>query len=281
MNYANLCVLKLDRLVKTIASAFLLALLATALSCGNSTPISEPQGGPLSGNWQIALRRHVLPVPPLIFSGFLVQSGNSVTGAVSLGSLCSGVGTITGTVSGNNVTLTINEFGEEISLQGSVPTVSTPMTGQFSNLAGGCTAYANTGTWSAVQIAPITGSFHGTFTSSANVGNGPINVTGNLDQGPNTGTSTATLTGAITASTSTNFCSYLSSATITGLISGNALLLDLYGPNGAQIAQFGNLGMNPTVKVTPEGTSISGTYVFPSISSSCQGDQGAFQLTFP
>lgn len=281
MNYADLCVPKVDKLVKTITSAFLLALLTAALSCGNSTPITKPQGGPLSGNWQIALRRHVMPVPPLIFSGFLVQSGDSVTGAVRLGSLCPGVGTITGTVSGNNVTLTIDEFGEEINLQGSVPTVSTPMTGQFSNLAGGCTAYANTGTWSAVQIAPITGSFHGTFTSSANVGNGTINVTGNLDQGPNTGSSTATLTGAITASTSTNFCSYLSSASITGLISGNALLLDFYGPNGAQIAQLGNLGSNPTVKVIPEGTSISGTYVFPSVSSSCQGDQGAFQLTFP
>lgn len=281
MNYANLYVSKVERLVKTLASVFLLALLTATLSCGNSTPASKPQSGPLSGNWQIALRRHVLPVPPLIFSGFLVQSGNSVTGAVSLGSLCSGVGTIAGSVDGNSVTLTINEFGEEISLQGNMPTLGTPMAGQFSNLAGGCTAYANSGTWSAVQIAPITGAFHGTFTSSANIGNGTTNVTGNLDQGANTGSSTATLTGAITATTGASLCSYLSSATITGLISGNAVVLDLYGPDGAQIAQFGNFGSNPAVKVTPEGTSISGTYVFPSISSSCPGDQGTFQLTFP
>jgi len=280
MNYANLCVSTIKRLVKTLISFFFLGLLTGALSCGNSAA-PKPQSGPLSGNWLIALRRHVLPVPPLIFSGFLVQSGNSVTGAVRLGSNCSGVGSVTGTVDGNNVTLTINESGEDISLQGSIPTISTPMAGQFSNLAGGCTAYANTGTWFAVQIAPITGTFHGTFTSTANIGNPTISVTGNLEQGANTGSSTATLTGAITAATATGFCSYLSSATITGLISGNAVILDLYGPDGSEIAQFGNMGIPPEVKVTPEGTSISGAYAFPSISSSCPGDLGTFQLTFP
>ena len=58
-------------------------------------------------------------------------------------------------------------------------------------------------------------------------------------------------------------------------------MLDLYSPDGSEIAQFGNMGIPPAVKVTPEGTSISGAYAFPSISSSCPGDLGTFQLTFP
>jgi hypothetical protein len=270
----------MEKLVKSSALILLIGLLIGGMSCGSSGS-AKPQSGPLTGNWQISLLRHVQPDPALVFSGFLIQSGNSVTGAVSLGSNCSGVGPITGTVDGQNINLTINEFGEAISLQGTMASGTAPMSGEFSNLAGGCTAFANTGTWSAVQVAPIAGTFHGTFVSSPAIGNGTIEVSGNLDQGPNTGNSTASLSGSITSNSGTQFCSYLSSASVTGLVSGTSVVLNLFGPNGEQTAKFGNLGDNPAVTVTPDGTSISGSYSFPSISSSCAGDQGTFQLTFP
>src|SRR5579885_1124514 len=164
----------MEKTLKALAGVMLLGALLASVSCGSSGQSSlTSQSGPLSGNWQISLQRHVLPNPALVFSGFLVQSGNNVSGAVSLGSNCLGVGPVSGTVDSQNVTLTINEFGEDISLQGTVATGSSPMGGEFSNLAGGCTAYANTGTWSAIQVAPIAGSFLGTFTSSAVVSNGP------------------------------------------------------------------------------------------------------------
>ena len=110
-------------------------------------------------------------------------------------------------------------------------------------------------------------------------------MTGNLAQGPNTGSSTATVSGTMAAAGSNRFCSYLSTATINGLISGTSVVLNLYGPDGLQIAQIGNLGsQNPSSLVltsSPNGTSLSGTYMFPAISSACAEDQGTFQVTFP
>jgi len=269
--------------MKLQPASLVLAVLLAATACGGGAS-PQPQSGPLSGNWQLALARHAAPVPPLIFTGFLVQSGDSISGSLILGSKCRGVGPITGTVNGQDVSLIINEFGEQISLEGTMPTASTPMGGEFSNLAGGCTAYANTGTWTATQITPIAGSFRGTLTSTiaAPFNNGILNVTGTLNQGPNTGSSNATLSGTITASGAPHFCSYLSTATITGLISGTTVTLGFWGPDGSQIAVIPNpQGSPPTGTVSTDGTSLSGNYDFPAISKSCPGDQGNIQLTFP
>ena len=278
---------------KLLAAVSLLCLLGPILSCGGGgAPTSQSTS--LSGNWQIALSRHVLPKPPLIYTGFLIQSGNSITGSVlfnlaSVGSgRCEGVGSVTGNFESQTVTLIIDELGESVSLNGTLSSNSTSnttstmsLTGEFSNLAGGCTNYTNTGTWIATNVAPLSGSFHGTFTSAAIPSNGTLNVTGTLTQGPNTGSSSATLTGTIAVSGNPTFCSYLSSATITGLISGTSVALSLYGPNGSLITQTGELGTNSTVTITPDAKSLTGTYSFLAISSSCLGDQGAFQLTFP
>src|SRR5262249_23920865 len=154
----------------------------------------------------ITLTRHVNPDPPLIFTGFLMQSDKSITGSLILGSKCQGVGTITGTVDGQNISLTIHEFGQEISLTGTMPVGNTPMGGQFSNLAGGCTDFANTGTWTAIPVTPMNGAFHGTFTSTEIPSNGLFDVTGTVVQGVNTGNSTATLNGRIARVGSPQFC---------------------------------------------------------------------------
>jgi hypothetical protein len=273
--------------VKRSSTLLLLGtLLLTAISCGGGAT-STPQSGSLSGNWEIQLFRHVNPNPPLVYTGFLVQSGSNITGSLmfnlsAVGSgQCEGVGSVNGTMDQQNVSLTINEQGEDVSLSGAVPATGSALSGQFSSLAGGCTYYANTGTWTATSIAPLAGSFHGAFTSSTVPSNGAFNVTGTLNQGPNTGGDTATLSGNLVSSTTPNFCSYLSSATITGLISGTSVLINLYGPNGMQITQLGQIGGSSTVTITPDATSMTGTYSFPSISSSCIGDKGTFQLTFP
>jgi hypothetical protein len=271
----------MERVVKAWLG-FLIGTLLGGTACGGGG-ISTPQAGPLSGNWQISLQRQANPTPALTFTGFLLQSSNSVSGNVILGNGCPGVGSIAGTVAGQNISLTIDDFGEDVSLNGTMPSGTGPISGGFSSLAGGCTASANTGTWSAILIPAIAGSFHGTFTSAES--NGTLDVTGTLNQGPNTGSSTANLSGTIAAGGAAHFCSYLSTATITGLISGTTVSLNLYGPDGSQIAQIGEIG-NPIAPstiatVTPDGTSLSGTYLFPAISKSCAEDQGTFELTFP
>jgi hypothetical protein len=244
-------------------------LLGFTIACGSSKN-SVMSAGALSGNWQITLNRHSSTVP-LTFSGFLLQSGNSVSGSVVLGDGCLGVGPITGTLDSQKLSLTINEFGQDLSLEGPLPSSNGLLSGNFSTLPGGCTAFPNTGTWSAQLVQPMTGSFHGALISPTN---GTVTVIGNLSQGPNTGASNATLTGDITATDPQHFCSYLTSATISGVISGTAVSLNLFNPSGFQITQL-------DVTATPDATALTGNYAFQGISNTCFGDQGTLQLTFP
>jgi hypothetical protein len=280
--------------VRRLFASSLLSILIATMACGGGASSPASNSGPLSGNWQIALIRHAVPTQPLTYTGFLTQSGSSVAGNLILGSGyigsgCSGVGPVTGVVNGQNVSITIDQFGEDVSLAGNLPSSNAvPMNGEFSWLPGGCNAFPGTGTFSGFQVTPINGSFHGTFTSTLPPpNNGTINVTGTLTQGPNTGASSATLTGSISVVGSPHFCDYLSTATITGLISGTSVSLSLYGPNGSLITQIGQIGQigNPQVAnqvmVTADATALSGPYTFPAISSTCSQDQGMFQITFP
>jgi len=273
--------------LKWIITIALLCVVAATLECGSNKPATLPSDQ-LSGNWEITLQRHAHP-GSLLFSGFILQSGSAVTGSLILGGGCNGVGTVTGKVDGQNLALTIDEFGQEISLTGTLPpgspSGSTFISGPFSALAGGCATYASTGTWSATPVTPISGTFHGTFVSTVSSGAAAdtFNVTGSLTQGPNTGSSNATLTGTLTATGIPHFCPYLTSATISGFISGTSVTLNLFDTTGSQVAQVA------PATVTTNGASLtcsaaaSGNvcYSFPPISSSCPGEQGAIQLSFP
>ena len=264
-----------EKAVRLSLLILLLGVLIPAMACGGSGS-AAPQGGSLSGNWQITLNGQAPPAVAL--TGFLIQSGGSVTGNLLQGliSNCSGVGSVTGTVNGQNVSLNINQSGATIGLTGSASAAS--MSGEFTSQPGTCSFIPNSGTWSAVQVVPISGSFHGAFTSRE--GNGTVAVTGTLNQGPNTGSSTATLSGTLTTTSATTFCSYVLPGTITGLISGTQVQMSLYGENGLEYAQLGNVGGESTT-VTPDGTSLSGGYAFAGISAACPSDQGTFELSFP
>jgi len=260
---------------RATAIATLLLLLGVTIvaevGCGGgSKPASAT--GLLEGNWQITLIPHGSTLQP-VYTGFLLQKGPNVSGSVILGDGCSGVGTVTGKFDGQNVTLGIQEFGQDISLNGSMPSGSASLSGQYSTLAGACGGNS-TGTWTAVQVKPLAGAFHGTFTSL----NATLTVTGTLTQGANIGASTATVSGNITA-TGTVICSYLTSASIRGVISGTVLNVDFYDSKGNIIGQIPTTAQ-PAL-LTPDGTSLSGSYSFGAISGSCFGDNGSVQLSFP
>ena len=257
-----------------LGAAILISCSIALLACGGGGGGGAANGA-LTGNWEITLQRHGLP-EPLTYTGFLIQNGSSITGSVILGDACSGVGPVTGTVNGQNLTLDINEFGQDLSLIGNMTAGSAPIGGQFSTAAGACTTFdTSTGTWSAVPVTPLNGSFTGVLSSTADTGLPPVNVTGTLTQGPNTGASNAILSGTITAtSAASSFCSYLTTATLTGTISGEVVTLNLYGPDGSLISQIS------AATITPDGASLSGEYAFQQISKSCTGDSGTLQLTF-
>jgi hypothetical protein len=260
-----------EKTVRRAAIALLVSLLGIVTACGKSDN-SPTTGSVLNGNWEITLNSHA-STDPQTFSGFLLQSGNTISGSLILGAGCNGVGPVTGTLDNQNLSMSINEFGQAVSLVGIAPTgASGAMSGEFSTLAGGCTPLADTGTWSGRMIPPISGNFHGSFQSPSN---GTVNVTGMLQQGSNTGASNASVTGTLDALPPQQFCAYVTSATISGTISGTNVTLKLFGPDGVQFTQL-------DASVTPDGTSLTApSYVFPTISSNCNGDQGTFQITFP
>ena len=248
----------LEKTLRLLSVTLLLCLSVATLSCGNSNNSVSPG------------------------SGFLLQSGGIVTGSFILGAGCQGVGPVNGTFDGQNLQLTVSEFGQDFSLTATLPSGSASTAfigGQFSTLQGGCVGFTSTGTWTAVRITPLLGSFHGSFVSSS--GNGTLDVTGTLTQGANIGASNATVSGTITASGGQRFCSYLSTATITGTISGETLVLNLYGPNGAQTAQIPAPPPEPPAIVTADAASLTSSYSFPQISNVCTGDQGSLTLSFP
>ena len=253
----------------------LIALTMVALEgCGNGRPrFPFANAGTLSGNWQIALTPHTSTTSQM-FTGFMIQSGSTVNGSLILGFGCQGVGPVSGSVNGPNLTLTINEFGQDISLTGASDGNGN-LTGSYSALAGGCNSNSSTGSFNAIQITPISGSFHGTFSGQTN---GPQTVSGTLTQGTNVGGSTATLTGSLNA-TSSGLCPYLTNASLRGVISGTSINLNIYGPSGTLIGQIPSTVAPATIAA--DASAMSGGYVFSPQSSNCSGDLGLFQITFP
>jgi hypothetical protein len=258
--------------VRSWAVTFLLCVSVTAIGCGSGTNTPNSSSG-LSGNWQITLLRVANPVP-LTYSGFMQQTGGSVTGALILGDGCAGVGSVNGTLSGQDLQLVVNESGQDLTLTGTVASGATnALGGQFSTLSGGCTD-ASTGTWSAVLVKTLNGSFHGSLVSLES--NGTVNVTGRLTQGPNIGASNATLSGSMVTSSVPPFCSYVTAASITGVISGTAVSSYFFAPDGSQL---NSVPIEATI--TPDAASLTASYSFASMSKACPGDVGTLQLSFP
>jgi hypothetical protein len=270
-------------LVKRLARMLVFFALATIVGCGGGGNKTQTASADiLSGNWQITLMRHANSTPE-IFTGFLQQTQNSLTGSLTLGAGCSGVGPVTGTLNNQNLQLEINEFGQDVSLTGTLPPGAPApgkfISGQYSSLSGGCADFPSTGTWSAFQVSPIQGAFHGTFTSTSQAT--PLQVTGVLNQGPNIGLSNTTLSGTITAQAGNQFCSYLTTATITGYVSGTAVTMSLFGTDGSLITEI-------AAAVSPDASTMAcsslapkSCFAFPAISSGCTGEVGSIQLSFP
>ena len=288
----------------------LLVFMLGEIGCGGSSTTTPPPEA-LAGNWQFNIYPNKSTTPQSE-SGFLLQDKGSLTGnlAVQPTSVnnCSGVAPLSGTVSGTNVNLSINEFGSVLLLVGSYsflgPASSNliSMSGSYTESDKVCGA-TPTGSWTAVQVAPLTGTFSGTLTSTSI--NSPLfgntyQVTGELTQGQNTGSSDTDLVGFMAV---TNYpC--LSTAQVRGIISGANVTLSFYGGDGTLVAQVpqvvGNFATTATVTGKTElcagnnsacgaaQDNPSSDYVIAN-PADCQGvvfplngqESGTLMLTFP
>jgi hypothetical protein len=254
--------------------ALLLALLLLMTACGGGSSSTVSSSVSVSGNWQMKLQKGKTKVIRTQ-SGFLLQNDDVVTGAVILTDFpCSGVGSVTGSVSGTNVAFTVGLTGLTVNLTGTLGSSQASMSGDYIILPSGCeSATSNTqetGTWAASLVTPLSGNFKGTFTSRRLAK--ALAVTGQVSQGQNTGISNAALTGNLSI---TGYC--IAGANISGVVSGTAVVMNLVNPSGVEVAQV-------TGTSTLDGTSVTGTYqIIPQGSGGTppcgSGDSGTVSLT--
>jgi hypothetical protein len=256
-----------------VLSAIVFAVLPLILtSCGSTS--SKSTSGALSGNWQFTLlQNYPVPATQLSVSGFMTETNNALTGSFQVPVLgtsdnCGGVSTVSGTVSGSNVSLFVNNSGTTLNFTGTISPDGKSMSGDYQGLAGACFVNVSTGTWNALLIPPLNGNFTGTLTGSAymqaltgTTAPPPISVSGSFTQGPNAGASNAALTGTITAVGYPCF----TTAALTGTISGQNVYLSVFGYNGVQIGTLGIPGTQgvagaPAIVVaTSSSVSLTGT----------------------
>jgi len=236
--------------------AFLLALSLFMSGCGGSSSNSTPaSSAALSGNWLINLAKEGKTKVSHTQSGSLLQNGNAITGNLIFTDIpCSGVGNVSGTVSGSAVSLSVSPVGTAITLSGTVSTAASqpPFSGDYTILSTGCTGSQSapeTGTFTANMVTPLNGNITSTF-SAPKVGTTPT-MSGKVTQGANTGASSTPLTGSVTFTG--GFC--YASANIVGSISGTSLVMNLTDSDGVQIGQLFGTSLI-------DGTSISGTFQY-------------------
>jgi hypothetical protein len=272
-----------------VKSLWILLLAGTLMlsACGSSNSSSGSQGnGALAGNWQFTVAS---PSDQSFIGGvqggFLLQNNSTVTGQLAysvsfpsaqaggIATVCnSGSAPITGTISGQGVTLAVTTGTQNFSFTGTLSSDGSTMTGTYSSTAGSMVNGTPCGTaqtglqWSAILVPPLTGTITGSFHSTggaAGLFNQDFVVTGSLAQGPNIGASNATITGNLSfVNQTTNLSNYpcFGNALVNGQISGNTVILQIIGTNGASAGQIGGVlgsGLNAvTFNSTPNGYAL-------------------------
>lgn len=200
--------------------------------------------------------------------GFLQQNNGNVSGQVfyyiALDQLqngapvaCdSGSAIVTGTISGQTVTLTAAAETQAFLLTGTIQTngsISGTFTtggGQITSggqtqVCGAATAQGGNQAWTAISVPSITGAISGTFHSTGiGLNNQDFQVTGSLSQGQNMGASSATVTGQLSFANPTTLvsmypCFPSGYVNVNGQISGNTVILQLIGTDGSNDGQVG------------------------------------------
>lgn len=261
--------------------ALLVAGLILLTGCGGSSSAPLITTPLVTGNWQFNVSN---PTDKSFVGGlqggFLLQNTNgAITGSVVYGvsltqppptppRICnSGSASINGTLTGQNVSFTAVAGTQTFTFTGTLSLDNTTMGGTYTSTAGTASDGSECGTeqtglqWSATFVPPLTGQFQGAF-HSTNGANGLQNIAfpmfGTLTQADNQGASSASISGTLTALVSqigTYPC--FTSATITGQISGNNVILRIFTSDGLESGQIGGISADQPVTVN----STQGGYV--------------------
>jgi hypothetical protein len=160
--------------MKNISYALSLLSIVASLGCGGRSgdqhsnfplpPTPSSQVLDVSGGWQFSTISTVSGMPSLTVSGNVAQSGTSLHGAMHVaGSSCFDQAVsipITGSLTGNNISLSLPTGGQIVTLTGRVATNA--LDGTYA-IQGGC-AGGDHGNVTGMQVPSMTGILTGTFT---------------------------------------------------------------------------------------------------------------------
>ncbi len=286
--YAQQACTELSR-VTLLAAAIGVSIMLSA--CGGTRSSGDPQpSATLSGNWQFTMAPQTDGNPnDATFSGglqggFLLQNNDSASGQTvysvtsstfPAGPCNGGSAPIAVKISGQNITLTEVAGTQTFTLTGTLSSDGSTMMGTYTSTAGTAAdgspcGYAETGlSWNAVKVPPLTGTITGSFHSTAvgtSLTNQDFAVSGTLTQSPNIGASNATVTGTLTfIDPLTNLSDYpcFPTASVNGQISGNFVILQLVGTNGATVGQIGEpVSLSSSTGINPlTFDSVQGGYI--------------------
>ena len=254
-----------------VLTGFVMTGILLLVGCGGNSSQPSSSSAALAGNWQIALTpSDQTTFQPRNLSGFVLQRGGTLTGSLSFlipnvqnpsSPPCAGAAPIRGTVSGQTLNLSVSQNGQVLTLTGNTSSDGSSMGGNYSSSDGVCEP-GESGTWAATLIRPVSGLFsgffHSTSSTSYNLQDKDFQVSGNLIQSTNTGATSATVTGFITASNYQCF----SSAALNGTVSGSTLRLSIIGDSGLQIGEMGAAVGSQVpggATVSPDGLTIIGS----------------------
>lgn len=285
-----------------VQAGLVLLLVGFMLSaCNNAASNPATTNGVLAGNWQFQLTTDgsfgSLPSPncqptqgqtssPLCMGGFLLQTNGAVTGQLQYsittpsqtGAFCNaGSAAVTGTVNSQAVSLTASAGPQTFTLTGTLSSDGSTMMGTYSSSGPGCGNALTGSAWVATLVTSLSGPFQGRFHSTGTgsdtaLANQDFPVSGTLAQGPNTGTTSVSVTGTL------NFQGYpcLSTASVNGQISGSSAILQIIAPNGVAVGQIGAPSgyLNPgpvTLTTSATGSVLLGSNGYGLTTSPCPG----------
>ena len=132
--------------MRYVQSAALSILLLTLLACGS---LSVPTPQTVNGTWNFELTSSAIGGSSYTGSAHLNQIGNDVTGTVTFTNApCAASGSLTGTVSGLDVSFQIKEGSQVVTLIGTINSVYSSMSGTYTGPPGGC-LNGDHGSWAA------------------------------------------------------------------------------------------------------------------------------------
>ena len=129
-----------------------LVLCALTVGCGGGTMNSSSGSANFTGTWQFTGDSTAF-VLTFTGNGSLQQSGNSVTGQLSLsGSPCATSAALNGRANGTGLTFQLQEGNQAVSFTGTADSSFSSASGNYTAPAGGC-LNGDMGTWTATKVS--------------------------------------------------------------------------------------------------------------------------------